>query len=71
MADIKINNIKVTGADLFSDTESFLNELSNDEMKIKGGDWSTASRGCGGVDDDEWSTFSNKCRDVSFFEVAR
>ncbi len=25
-------------------------------------DWSTSSEGCGGVDDDEWSTWSNDCR---------
>jgi hypothetical protein len=25
-------------------------------------DWSTMSRGCGGVGDDEWSTMSDSCK---------
>ncbi|NEO68976.1 hypothetical protein [Moorena sp. SIO3H5] len=32
MAKIKIKDIKLTGADLFDDSESFMNELSNDEL---------------------------------------
>ncbi|NEP54095.1 MAG: hypothetical protein F6K65_37015, partial [Moorea sp. SIO3C2] len=32
MAKIKIKDIKSTGADLFDDSESFMNELSNDEL---------------------------------------
>jgi hypothetical protein len=31
MATIKIDNLKPTGAELFFDSESFMNELSNDE----------------------------------------
>ncbi|NEO44494.1 MAG: hypothetical protein F6K55_10315 [Moorea sp. SIO4A3] len=33
MAKIKIKDIKPTGADLFKDSESFMNELSNDELE--------------------------------------
>ena len=33
MAKIKIKDIKSTGADLFNDSESFMNELSNDELE--------------------------------------
>ena len=32
MADIKINDIKLTGAELFSDSESFLHQLSDIEI---------------------------------------
>ncbi|NEP34869.1 hypothetical protein [Moorena sp. SIO3B2] len=37
MANIKVNDIKPAGADLFTDDESFINELSNDELNIVGG----------------------------------
>ena len=33
MAKIKVKDIKPTGADLFDDSESFMNELSNDELE--------------------------------------
>ncbi|NEO41860.1 MAG: hypothetical protein F6J90_38280 [Moorea sp. SIOASIH] len=33
MANIKVKDIKPTGADLFNDSESFMNELSNDELE--------------------------------------
>ncbi|NEO92726.1 MAG: hypothetical protein F6K56_21795 [Moorea sp. SIO3G5] len=33
MAKIKIKDIKPTGADLFNDSESFMNELNNDELE--------------------------------------
>ncbi|AOX00280.1 hypothetical protein BJP34_13175 [Moorena producens PAL-8-15-08-1] len=33
MAKIKVKDIKPTGADLFNDSESFMNELSNDELE--------------------------------------
>jgi hypothetical protein len=42
MADIKINDLlihDIPGADLFSDSENFLRDLSDDEMDIQGG-WS-------------------------------
>lgn len=32
MADIKINNIKPAGAEFFSDSESFMHQLSDDEI---------------------------------------
>lgn len=32
MADIKINDIKIAGAELFSDSESFLHQLSDIEI---------------------------------------
>jgi hypothetical protein len=73
MANIEVNDINPFGTDLFADSESFLNELSNDEMDLRGGlfgnvtdvftrAWSTASKGCGTVGPDEWSTWSEGCR---------
>ena len=47
MANIKVNDLQPTGSELFFDSESFLNELSDAEMDIKGG-WSSISIGaCG------------------------
>jgi hypothetical protein len=41
MATIKIENLKPTGAELFFDSESFMNELSNDELgHVLGGGFS-------------------------------
>lgn len=38
MANIKINDIKPAGAELFADSEGFLNELKDDELSnILGG----------------------------------
>jgi hypothetical protein len=39
MASIKISNLNISGSDLFMDSESFLDELSSDDlaMNIKGG----------------------------------
>ena len=38
MASIKINNLQLAGADLFNDSEGYLNELTNDELILtKGG----------------------------------
>ncbi|WP_138499833.1 hypothetical protein [Nostoc sp. PA-18-2419] len=38
MATIKINNLNASGSDLFNDSESFLNELTEDELNVtKGG----------------------------------
>lgn len=62
MANIEINDLKTAGAELFLDSESFMNALGDDEMNLRGGDWSTGSRGCGGVNADEWSTWSNGYR---------
>ncbi|MDJ0734778.1 MAG: hypothetical protein QNJ47_12040 [Nostocaceae cyanobacterium] len=33
MAKIKVNDIKPTGTELFEDVESFLSEVSNDELE--------------------------------------
>lgn len=48
MADIKINDIKPAGIDLFVDDESLLNELNSDELGIISGGAgnSTKSIGC-------------------------
>ena len=44
MASIKINNLQPAGSDLFNDSESFMNELSNQESNfINGG---VVSGGC-------------------------
>lgn len=43
MANIEVNDIQPAGAEFFADSESFLNELSNDEMNIQGGGVSTVS----------------------------
>ncbi len=61
MANIEINDLKSAGAELLIDSESFMNALGDDEMNLRGGDWSTFSRGCGSVQANEWSTFSNGC----------
>jgi hypothetical protein len=40
MASIKIDNLSVSGAEFFSDSESYLDELSeSDVLTIKGGTW--------------------------------
>ncbi|BAY10902.1 hypothetical protein [Calothrix sp. NIES-2098] len=64
MADIKINDIKLNVAELFLDSESFLNELSNDELNLRGGMQiaSTKSYYCGTVTTNEFSTDSVGCR---------
>ncbi len=61
MANIKVDDIKIAGVELFLDSESFMNDLGDDEMNIRGGDWSTFTRGCCTVTEDEWSTFSRCC----------
>jgi hypothetical protein len=33
MAKLKINELKVTGAELFEDSETFLHDLTNEEVK--------------------------------------
>lgn len=37
MATIKIHDLNPTGSQLFSDSESYLNELTDDEININGG----------------------------------
>jgi hypothetical protein len=61
MANIEINDLKSAGAELLIDSESFMNALGDDEMNLRGGDWSTTSNACGSVRADEWSTYSNGC----------
>lgn len=40
MASIKISDLHPAGSDLFSDSESYLNELSeSEEWGVKGGMW--------------------------------
>ncbi|WP_013321441.1 hypothetical protein [Gloeothece verrucosa] len=47
MADIKINDIKPAGAELFEDSEGFLNELKDDEVnKVVGGVGTVIGRCC-------------------------
>ncbi|AFZ24512.1 hypothetical protein Cylst_2282 [Cylindrospermum stagnale PCC 7417] len=49
MANIKLNDIKPAGAELFTDAESFLNELNETDInKIIGGG-STYARTCTGA----------------------
>ncbi|WP_019501040.1 hypothetical protein [Pseudanabaena sp. PCC 6802] len=40
MATINIQDLKVTGSNLFSDEESFLNELTSEELDITTGRFS-------------------------------
>ena len=37
MATIKINNLNTAGFDLFNDSESYLNDLTDDEMSLTQG----------------------------------
>jgi len=37
MASIKISDLRPAGANLFSDSESYLNDLSEEELGINGG----------------------------------
>jgi hypothetical protein len=42
MADIKVKDLvvhNIAGVDLFSDSESFMLDLSDGELNIKGGNW--------------------------------
>lgn len=72
MADIKIEDIQFTGNDFFSDSETFMNDLSDDEMGIQGGlaAWSMTSNGCKTVTHDEWSTTSNGCTRETTLAIA-
>lgn len=64
MANIEINDLKSAGAELLIDSESFMNALGDDEMNLRGGDWSMDSIGCGTVQPNEWSMKSRGCRDL-------
>jgi hypothetical protein len=49
MADIKINDIKPVGAELFVDDESFMDEISNNDLsQILGGKGLTILSNCHG-----------------------
>ena len=37
MSNISISNLNLTGSELFADSESFMNELSDRELEISGG----------------------------------
>ena len=37
MASIKINNLQPAGSDLFNDSESYLNELKDQELDVVNG----------------------------------
>jgi hypothetical protein len=37
MADIQISDLKITGSDLFNDTENYLQDLSDEEVDFQGG----------------------------------
>ncbi len=39
MSSITISNLHPTGSDLFSDSESYLKELSESELDVQGGIW--------------------------------
>lgn len=40
MANIKVNDIKPAGAELFADSEGYLDELKSDEISnVLGGSW--------------------------------
>ena len=40
MANINISDLRPAGAELFLDSESFINELTDEELKLtKGGSW--------------------------------
>jgi hypothetical protein len=44
MATIKISDLQLAGHDLFSDSETYLRDLSDDELGIEGGiAWTTVT----------------------------
>ncbi len=58
MANIEINDLKPAGAELFSDSEGFMNELSDSELaNINGGlvVTRTWAANCGGSVTDTWA----------------
>jgi hypothetical protein len=46
MSDIKINDIKPVGAELFADPEGFMNELSDGELNNTKGGATNPTYGC-------------------------
>lgn len=57
MANIEINELKPAGAELFSDSEGFMTELSDSELhNINGGKFTrTWAATCGGSFTDTWA----------------
>ncbi|MBD2361877.1 hypothetical protein H6G36_11905 [Anabaena minutissima FACHB-250] len=45
MAFIAVNELRATGAELFQDSESFLNELNNLDDSVHGGNYSNTTNG--------------------------
>jgi hypothetical protein len=45
MAFIAVNELRATGAELFQDSESFLNELNNLDDSVQGGNYSNTTNG--------------------------
>jgi hypothetical protein len=45
MAFIAVNELRATGAELFQDSESFLNELNNLDDSVQGGNYSKTTNG--------------------------
>jgi hypothetical protein len=37
MADIQISDLRITGSDLFDDSENYLQDLSEEEVNFQGG----------------------------------
>lgn len=50
MANIKLENLNVSGLDLFSDSESFIAELTDEEQPVVGGINITAIRTTQSID---------------------
>ena len=48
MANINISDLRPAGADLFLDSESYLNDLTEGEMLIFGGRWCVSFWCCSG-----------------------
>ncbi|WP_193198122.1 hypothetical protein [Nostoc sp. MG11] len=52
MANIVVNDIKLAGAELFVDYETFINDLEDNELEIRGGlvvALCSSCHGCGAV----------------------
>ncbi|MEH2334413.1 hypothetical protein [Nostoc sp.] len=59
MANITVNDIKPTGVELFADSESFMEELSNDEFLAV----------LGGNAEKIWPLYNTKHEVVSYVDV--
>lgn len=46
MANIKVNNLKTSGIELFDDPESFMKSLNDDEINHIQGGLAAAAAGC-------------------------